>query len=114
MTGEIDDMQISAIGSGSSASLQAWADMLATNQVGGSALDRLVAAASGDNTVKGLLGVLASSGLTPSSQVNLSDAALSFGTSGSQNGDTTMSELAQALMVALILQLLDPGGGTTA
>ena len=107
-------MQISAIGSGSSASLQAWADMLATNQVGSTALDRLVAAASGDNRVNGLLGVLASSGLTPSSQVNLSDAALSFGTQDSQNGDTTLSELAQALMVALILQLLDPGGGTTA
>ncbi len=105
-------MQISAIGSGSSASLQAWADLLASNQVGGSAIDRLVAAASGDNTVKGLLGVLASSGLTPSSQVNLSDAALSFGSGDSQGGDTTLGELAQALIVALILQLLDPGGGT--
>lgn len=107
-------MQISAIGSGSSAALQAWADMLASNQVGGPALDQLVSAASGDKTVNGLLGVLASSGLTPSSQVNLSDAALSFGSADSQNGDTSLSQIAQALMVALILQLLDPGGGATA
>lgn len=107
-------MQINAIGSGSSAALQAWADMLASNQVGSTALDSLVAAASGDKTVGGLLGVIASSGLTPSTQVNLSDAALTFGSNGTQNGDTTLSEIAQALMVALILQLLDPGGGATA
>lgn len=75
---------------------------------------RLVSAASGDKTINGLLGVIASSGLTPSSQVNLSDAALSFGSTDSQNGDTSLSQIAQALMVALILQLLDPGGGTTA
>jgi hypothetical protein len=105
-------MQISAIGSGSSAALQAWADMLASNQVGSSALDQLVSAANGDKTINGLRGMIASSGLTPSSQVNLSDAALTFGSTDSQGGDPSLGQIAQALMVVLILQLLDPGGGT--
>ena len=107
-------MQISAIGSGSSAALQAWADMLATSSTGAAAFDRLVAAANGDQTVKGLLGVIASSGLTPSAEVDLSDAALSFGAPAAQEGDSTLGEIAQALMVALILQLLDSGGGAGA
>ncbi len=101
-------MRIDAIGAGSSAGLAAWADMIAAGP-GGAGIGRLVAVAASASSMGELLGAIADSGLPASTQVQLSDAAVALFAMDGKDGESTLSELAQALLIALILQLLDPG-----
>lgn len=95
-------MQIGSIGPGSTAAFQAWADMISANGNGTNGLEKLAAG----------LGASAGTALAQGSSVNLSDGALGLAASDATGGDATLGELTQALMVALILQLLDPKGGS--
>lgn len=105
-------MQIGAIGAGSSAVFQAWADQLAASNPGARALGEL-ASASGATPSSSLLAALGQgSGDAPSTSVTLSDAALSLAASDPSGGDPTLQQLSQALMLALVLALLDPKGGS--
>lgn len=105
-------MRIDAIGAGSTAGLEAWADLLAANRIGASGIERMMSVASADGSMSGLLGAVVDTGLSPATQVQLSEAAVGLFPTDAQGGDSTFGEIAQALMVALILQLLDAGGGT--
>jgi len=93
-------MQIGAVGPGSTAAFQAWADMISASGNDARGLEKLAAG----------LGANAGSALSQGSSVNLTDGALGL-SANPANGDATLGELTQALMVALILQLLDPKGG---
>ncbi len=94
-------MQIGAIGPGSTAAFQAWANMISASGAGSGGLEKL---ASG-------LGASAGTALEGGGLVSLSDTSLGLAASDAGAGDPTLNELSQALMVALILQLLDPKGG---
>lgn len=91
-------MQIGAIGPGSTAAFQAWADMIAAGGSGANGLEKTAAGAGAP--------------LAQGEQVNLSDHSLALSAADVTGGDATLGQLTQALMVALILQLLDPKGGT--
>jgi hypothetical protein len=101
-------MRIDAIGAESSLGLDAWANVIAAGQAGGGGIDRLVAVAGSKSSMDELLGAIAGSGLPPSTRVELSEAAVALFALDATDGNTTLSELAQALLVALILELLEP------
>lgn len=100
-------MRVDAISIGSVQGLAAWADMIAAAASQGTGIERLVAVAGSPSTVGEVLGAIAGSGLSESTQVKLSEMALALFALDSREDRSTLSELAQALLVALILELLD-------
>jgi len=104
-------MQVTSIGAGSSTALSAWADIIAAGANRQAGIDRLLQVASTGGSKGDLLGAIATSGLSSGTQVQLSDSVSRIFAGDAKGGDATVfGELAQALMVALILQLLDVGG----
>ncbi|MDW8468672.1 MAG: hypothetical protein RML56_06520 [Burkholderiales bacterium] len=100
-------MRIEAIGIGGGAALAAWADTFSTVAARAAGVDRLVAVAGSSSTVGELLGAIAQSGLGESTRVRLSEMALALFALEAREDRQTLGELAQALLIALILELLD-------
>ncbi|MCX7960109.1 MAG: hypothetical protein N2653_00855 [Burkholderiales bacterium] len=98
-------MRIEAIGIGGGAALAAWADTFSAARSAG--VDRLVAVAGSPSTVGEVLGAIAQSGLSESTRVRLSEMALALFALEAREDRQTLGELAQALLIALILELLD-------
>jgi hypothetical protein len=96
---------IGAIGTGFS-----WPAAIAAGPLSASTLDRLVLAIGDTRDMTQLLAVLGNAGLPASTQVQLSQAAQAMLSVDDPGSTASFGELAQALIIALLLELLAPGG----
>lgn len=107
-------MRVDAVSIGSGAGLAAWASSISSGRLSNAQVDGLVALGNSPTFVTDLLGAIAASGLQQSTQVELSQAALAlFSTDPTSDDGSNLSKLAQELLVALILALLDTGSATS-
>lgn len=103
-------MRIDAVSIGSGAGLAAWANAISAGRLSNAQVDGLVALGNSPTFVTDLLGVIAASELPQTTQVELSQAALALFSADPSSGEgSNLGKLAQELLVALILALLDPG-----
>jgi hypothetical protein len=103
-------MQISAlggIGTAGGIGAAAWADLISPGPSAAASLGQLAAGTNATTSFGQLLGALAASGLPASAQVSISEAAKTLLAMDRDSNGLSFGELAQALIVALILQLLD-------
>jgi hypothetical protein len=105
-------MSIGAIGAVSGIGYGSLAALTAMTPADTTALSRLASLPAASLSLDQFITAIDASGLAPSSKVSLSEAAQALFSLNGNDENSRFGEFAQALIVALILQLLSPGGSS--